>query len=155
MEHASIETASPGVVMTTTNVQRMISEGIAAARESDRQNHTLGMSHEDSASISRRCTYKDFMICKPTTFRGVEGVTEMAHWFEQIETVFKRSSCPDDSKVTFATGALQGEALSWWNNTANTMGQDEAFKLSWNDLKTKMLKKYCPPNRDQEIGGRI
>ena len=91
MEHASSETSNPGVIITTADVQRMISEGIAAARETDRLNNTIGTSHEDSASTLRKCTYKDFMTCKPTTFRGTEGVTEMAHWFEQIETVFKRS----------------------------------------------------------------
>ena len=115
--------------MTPADVQRMVTEGITAARETDRLNNILGANHEGEASTHRKCTYKDFMACKPTNFKGTKGVTEMAQWFEHTETVFKRSGCPDDSKVTFATGALQGEALSWWNNTANTMGQDEAFKL--------------------------
>ena len=144
MEHASSENSNPEVIMTPTEVQRMIAEGISAAREADRLNNTNGANHETNTVTPRNCTYKDFMTCKPTNFKGIEGVTEMAHWFEHTETVFKRSGCPENSKVTFATGTLQGEALSWWNTTANAMGPDEAFRLSWNELKNKMLKKYCP-----------
>ena len=113
MEHASSETSNPGAIMTPADVQRMITEGIAAAREIDRLNNIIGTNNEGDTSTHRKYTYKDFMACKPTNYKGIEGVTEMAHWFEHTETVFKRSSCPEDSKVTFATGALQGEALSW------------------------------------------
>ena len=120
MDHASSETSKPGAIMTPAKVQRMIAEGISAAREVDRLNNTISTNHDSEASTPRKCTYKDFMACKPTNFKGIEGVTEMAQWFEHTETVFKRSGCPENSKVTFATGALQGEALSWWNTTATT-----------------------------------
>ena len=80
MEHASSENSNPEVILTPTEVQRMIAEGISAAREADRLNNTNGANHETNTVTPRNCTYKDFMTCKPTNFKGIEGVTEMAHW---------------------------------------------------------------------------
>ncbi|GJT54060.1 hypothetical protein Tco_0989114 [Tanacetum coccineum] len=34
------------------------------------------------------CTYKDFLNCKPLTFKGTEGVVVMSQWFEKMESVF-------------------------------------------------------------------
>jgi hypothetical protein len=36
------------------------------------------------------------------------------------------------------------DALSWWNSTAQNMGIEEAYQISWAKFKQKMLKKYCP-----------
>ena len=71
-------------------------------------------------------------------------MTELARWFEHSETVFVRSGCSDDSKVSFATGTLLDDALSWWNSTSQNMGIEEAYQISWADFKQKMLRKYCP-----------
>ena len=84
------------------------------------------------------------MSCQPTFYKGTEGVTELAHWFERIETVFQRSGCTDDTKVTFATGTLMQDALSWWNATVQTMGTTAAYQLTWAEFKAKILKKYSP-----------
>ncbi|GKA68044.1 putative nucleotidyltransferase, ribonuclease H, partial [Tanacetum coccineum] len=39
----------------------------------------------------------------------------LIHWFERTESVFSRSRCAKENKVTFATGTLIDNALSWWN----------------------------------------
>ncbi|GKC41098.1 reverse transcriptase domain-containing protein [Tanacetum coccineum] len=39
---------------------------------------------------------------------------------------------------------LTKEALSWWNSFAQPIGIEEAYKISWSELKRLLTKKYCP-----------
>ena len=143
-------TAAPTTTpMTPAQIQKLIADSVAAALETQaaamaRTSSTNRQTGENEVTTTRKCTYKDFMDCKPTNFKGTEGVTELARWFERSETVFVRSGCSDDNKVTFATGTLLDDALSWWNSTAQNMGLEEAYQLSWAEFKQKMLRKYCP-----------
>ncbi|GJY57840.1 hypothetical protein Tco_0457732 [Tanacetum coccineum] len=41
------------------------------------------------------------------------GAVGLIHWLERTESVFSRSKCAEENKVTFATGTLTDVALSW------------------------------------------
>ncbi|GJU01970.1 hypothetical protein Tco_1112308 [Tanacetum coccineum] len=56
--------------------------------------------------------YKEFISCQPFYFNGTEGAIGLIRWFEQTESVFSRSRCAEENKVTFATGILTDDALS-------------------------------------------
>ncbi|GJY41838.1 reverse transcriptase domain-containing protein [Tanacetum coccineum] len=64
--------------------------------------------------------YKEFISCQPFCFNGMEGA------------------------VTFATGTLTDDALSWWNAYAQPMGIEQANRTTWTELKRLLTKKYCP-----------
>ncbi|GJU99866.1 putative reverse transcriptase domain-containing protein [Tanacetum coccineum] len=49
-----------------------------------------------------------------------------------------------ENKVTFATGTLTDDALSWWNAYAQPMGVDQANQITWTELKRLLTNKYCP-----------
>ncbi|GJZ49809.1 hypothetical protein Tco_0603999 [Tanacetum coccineum] len=51
-------------------------------------------------------------------------------WFERTESVFSRSNCAKENKVTFATGTLTDDALSWWNAYAQPIGIEQANKIT-------------------------
>ncbi|GJY10276.1 hypothetical protein Tco_0378461 [Tanacetum coccineum] len=72
--------------------------------------------------IAKRGNYKEFINCQPSYFNGIEGVVDLIHWFERTESVFSRSKCAEEDRVTFAIGTLTDDALSWWN----------AMPTSWN-----------------------
>ncbi|GJS41499.1 putative nucleotidyltransferase, ribonuclease H [Tanacetum coccineum] len=55
-----------------------------------------------------------------------------------------KDNCIEDCKVKFATGTLTEEALSWWNSFAQPIGIEEAYKITWSEFKTLLIKKYCP-----------
>ncbi|MFS7977997.1 hypothetical protein Hanom_Chr10g00910511 [Helianthus anomalus] len=55
------------------------------------------------------------MDCRPTTFSGTEGAVGLLHWFEKLESVFEMCECPEARRVKYATGTLEGLALTWWN----------------------------------------
>ncbi|GJR27535.1 reverse transcriptase domain-containing protein [Tanacetum coccineum] len=45
--------------------------------------------------------------------------------------------------VTFATGTLTNDALSWWNAYAQAMGIEQANQTTWTELKRLLTNKYC------------
>ena len=140
-----IDRIMPPRKLTPAAVQQMINEGIAAALagQAGAVPQDAGQAGAQAANGRNVCTYKDFMNCKPTAFKGTEGVVGLTQWFEKMESVFSRSSCPDDNKVKFATGTLAEHALSWWNAFAREKGIENAFSTSWEDFKKEMIKKYC------------
>nr|GFC76760.1 putative reverse transcriptase domain-containing protein [Tanacetum cinerariifolium] len=56
--------------------------------------------------IAKTGNYKEFISCQPFYFNGTEGTVGLIYWFERIESVFSRSRCAKENKVTFATGTL-------------------------------------------------
>ncbi|GJW00341.1 reverse transcriptase domain-containing protein, partial [Tanacetum coccineum] len=52
--------------------------------------------------------------------------------------------CAKENKVTFATGTLTDDALSWWNAYAQPMGVEQANQITWTELKRLLTNKYCP-----------
>ncbi|GJW96790.1 reverse transcriptase domain-containing protein [Tanacetum coccineum] len=62
----------------------------------------------------------------------------------RTELVFSRSNCAEENKVTFATGTLTDDALSWWNSYAQPIGIDQANQITWTELKRLLTNKYCP-----------
>ncbi|GKF05796.1 hypothetical protein Tco_0036464, partial [Tanacetum coccineum] len=47
--------------------------------------------------------YKEFISCQSFYFNGAEGAVGLIRWFERTESVFSRSKCAKENKVTFAT----------------------------------------------------
>ncbi|GJV31231.1 reverse transcriptase domain-containing protein [Tanacetum coccineum] len=88
--------------------------------------------------------YKEFISCQPFCFNGTKGAVGLIRWFEQTESVFSQSRCVEENKVTFATGTLTDDALSWWNAYAQPMGIEQANRTTWTELKRLLTNKYCP-----------
>nr|GEV00105.1 reverse transcriptase domain-containing protein [Tanacetum cinerariifolium] len=84
------------------------------------------------------------MSCQPLNFKGIEGAVGLIRWFERTESVFSRSNCAEENKVTFATGTLTDDVLSWWNAYAQPIGIEQANKITWTELKRLLTNKYCP-----------
>ncbi|GJS98046.1 hypothetical protein Tco_0819216 [Tanacetum coccineum] len=88
--------------------------------------------------------YKEFISCQPFYLNGTEGAVGLIRWFERTESVFSHSKCAEENKVTFATGTLTDDALSWWNAYAQPMGIEQANQIAWTELKRLLTNKYCP-----------
>ncbi|GJX44542.1 reverse transcriptase domain-containing protein [Tanacetum coccineum] len=88
--------------------------------------------------------YKEFTISQPFCFNGTEGAVGLIRGIEQTESVFSRSRCAEENKVTFATGTLTNDALSWWNAHAQPIGIEQANQITWTELKMLLTNKYCP-----------
>ncbi|GJS73233.1 putative reverse transcriptase domain-containing protein [Tanacetum coccineum] len=104
--------------MTPKSVQAMIDQALLRNSTNGDGSHN---SHEDNrrnVQTARPCFYADFMKCHPLNFKGTEG-------------------------VKFATCTLLGAALTWWNSQIRFLGPD-AYSMTWEVLKKKIIDKYCP-----------
>nr|GEY62739.1 reverse transcriptase domain-containing protein [Tanacetum cinerariifolium] len=120
--------STPATTTTTTTtpvtnawLKALVDQGVVdalAARDADRSqngedNHDSGTGVRRQAPPTRECAYQDFMKSKPLYFKGTEGVVELTHWFERIETVFHISNCTMENQIKFATCTLLESALTW------------------------------------------
>ncbi|GKB77713.1 hypothetical protein Tco_0944608 [Tanacetum coccineum] len=145
---------SAAPAMTQAAIKKLVADSVVAALEAqaatmantDNTNRNTGQS---GTPVARKCTYKEFMSCQPFYFNGTKGAVSLIRWCERTESVFSRSNCTEDSKVKIATGTLTEDALSWWNSFAQPIGIEEAYKITWSELKRLLTKKYCP--RTEEL----
>nr|GEV93601.1 putative reverse transcriptase domain, ribonuclease H-like domain, aspartic peptidase domain protein [Tanacetum cinerariifolium] len=63
----------------------------------------------------------------------------------------KYKECAEENKVTFTTGTLTDDALSWWNAYAQPIGIEQANQITWTDLKRLLTDKYCPQTEIKKI----
>ncbi|GKA15402.1 putative reverse transcriptase domain-containing protein, partial [Tanacetum coccineum] len=107
--------------------------------------------------VAKECTYQDFMKCQPLNFKGMKGVVGLIRWFEEMETVFHISNCPEKYQVKYATCTLLNSALTWWNSHKRTIRTEAAFAMSWRELMKLMAecgrqghyRSDCPKLKDQ------
>ncbi|KAF5798034.1 putative transcription factor interactor and regulator CCHC(Zn) family [Helianthus annuus] len=83
------------------------------------------------------------MDCRPSSFSGTEGAVGLLHWFEKLESVFEMCECPEARRVKYATGTLEGIALTWWNAQVQIPGLAAANATPWNDFKELIKREYC------------
>ncbi|GJX80012.1 hypothetical protein Tco_0328161 [Tanacetum coccineum] len=93
-----------GCYPITAAVEQLIKARVSAALANHDTLRNITNGHGDGSHNSetgirgtvrtpRECTYKDFMNCKPLTFKGTEGVVALSQWFEKMESVFHISNC--------------------------------------------------------------
>ncbi|GJZ70544.1 hypothetical protein Tco_0634094 [Tanacetum coccineum] len=140
---------SEAPAMTQAAIKKLVADSVTTALEA--QAATMaGTSNPNrntgptGTPVAKTGNYKEFISCQPFYFNGTEGVVGLIRWFERIESVFSRSKCIEENKVTFATGTLTDDALSWWNAYAQPTGVDQANQITWTELKRLLTNKYCP-----------
>ncbi|GJY73045.1 ribonuclease H-like domain-containing protein [Tanacetum coccineum] len=106
--------------ITLDAIQQLIANGIATTLEA--QAATMASASNPNRNtgptgipVAKTGNYKEFVSCQPFYFNGTKGAVGLIRWFEQTESVFSRSNGAEENKVTFATGTLTDDALSWWN----------------------------------------
>ncbi|GJQ91979.1 reverse transcriptase domain-containing protein [Tanacetum coccineum] len=136
-------------VITLDTIRQLINDGIslalkaqaAAMATSDNSNRNT---EPKEIPVAKRGNYKEFINCQPFYFNGTEGAVDLIRWFERTESVFSRSKCAEEDRVTFATGTLTDDALSWWNAHAQPIEIEQANQITWTELKRLLTNKYCP-----------
>ncbi|GJU85085.1 reverse transcriptase domain-containing protein [Tanacetum coccineum] len=106
--------------MTQAAIRKLVADSVTAALEE--QAATMANASNPNRNTSPTRTpvvktgnYKEFISCQPFYFN-----------------------------VTFATGTLTDDALSWWNAYAQPMGVEQANQITWTELKRLLTNKYCP-----------
>ncbi|GJR13194.1 reverse transcriptase domain-containing protein [Tanacetum coccineum] len=142
-------TTTEAPAMTQDAIRKLVADSVTSALEA--QAATMASASNPDRNTGPTGTpavktgnYKEFISCQPFYFNGTEGAVGLIRWFERTESVFSRSRCAKENKVTFATGTLTDDALSWWNAYAQPMGIEQANQITWTELKRLLTNKYCP-----------
>ncbi|GJW36787.1 reverse transcriptase domain-containing protein [Tanacetum coccineum] len=115
------------------------------------KNENPNVNNRDARHVARECTYQDFMNCQPLNFKGTERVVRLIRWFENMETVFHISNCPEKYQVKYDTCTLLNSALTWWNSHKRTIKAEAVFAMSWRELMKLMAEVYYPRNKIQKM----
>ncbi|GJT17931.1 reverse transcriptase domain-containing protein, partial [Tanacetum coccineum] len=114
---------SEAPAMTQAAIRKLVVDSVTAALEA--QTATIASASNPDRNtgptgtpVVKTGSYKKFISCQPFYF--------------------------SENKVTFATGTLTDDALSWWNAYAQPMGIEQANQITWTELKTLLTNKYCP-----------
>ncbi|GJW16257.1 hypothetical protein Tco_0020390 [Tanacetum coccineum] len=121
---------SKAPAMTQAAIKKLVADSVTVALEAQvatmagtsNPNRNIGPTR---TPIAKMGNYKELISCQPFYFNGTKGVVGLIRWFEETETVFSRRKCAEENKVTFATGTLTDDALSWWNAYAQPMGGND------------------------------
>ncbi|GKE34761.1 hypothetical protein Tco_1454083 [Tanacetum coccineum] len=126
---------SEAPAMTQAAIRKLVADSVTSALEA--QAVTMANTSNPNRNtgptgtlVSKMGNYKEFISCQPFYFNGTEGAVGLIRWFERTESVFSNSRCAEENKVTFATGTLTDDALSWWNAYAQPMGIDQANQIT-------------------------
>ncbi|GJZ48542.1 reverse transcriptase domain-containing protein [Tanacetum coccineum] len=138
---------SESPAMTQDAIRKLVADSVTTALEA--QAATMASNPDRNTNLTgtpavKTGNYKEFISCQPFYLNGTEGAVGLIRWFERTESVFSRSRCAEENKVTFATGTLTDDALSWWNAYAQPMGIEQANQTTWTELKRLLTNKYCP-----------
>ncbi|GJV82129.1 hypothetical protein Tco_1517999 [Tanacetum coccineum] len=113
--------------MTQAAIKKLVADSVAAALEA--QAATMASTSNPNRNtgptrtpVAKTGSYKEFISCQPFYFN-----------------------------VTFATGTLTDNALSWWNAYAQPIGIDRANRITWTELKRLLTNKYCPRTEVKKI----
>ncbi|GJR94026.1 hypothetical protein Tco_0266200 [Tanacetum coccineum] len=112
---------TPSLQLITDGISSALKAQAATMASPSNPNRNTGPT---GTPVAKTGNYKEFISCQPFYFNGTEGAVDPICWFERIESVFFRSNCAEENKVTFATGTLIDDALSWWNSYAQPIGID-------------------------------
>nr|GEW02135.1 reverse transcriptase domain-containing protein [Tanacetum cinerariifolium] len=135
--------------MTKAAISQLIIEGVAAVMEAQ----ATDMANADNPNrnpgpretpITKRGNNKEFISYQPFYFNGMKEAVGLIHWFERTKSVFSPSNYAEENRVTFATGTLTNDAFSWWNAYAQSIGIEQANKITWTELKRLLTNKYYP-----------
>ncbi|GJR81956.1 reverse transcriptase domain-containing protein [Tanacetum coccineum] len=142
--------------ITLAAIQQLINDGISSALKAQAASMASASNPNRNTGptrtpIAKTGNYKEFISCQPFYFNGTEGAVNLIRWFECTESVFSRSTCAEEDKVTFATGTLTDDALSWWNSYAQPIRIEQANRITWTELKRFLTNKYYPRTEDKKM----
>ncbi|KAD7117243.1 hypothetical protein E3N88_04511 [Mikania micrantha] len=120
-------------------VERKFNKVLVEYEANRHTSETSGTNNGSQGNNNKGCSFKSFLNCHPHKFKGTAGAIGMFRWVEKVEYVFAMCECSDENRVKYATGTLEGPALTWWNTHVQTLGLDGANSMSWADF-TRLLQ---------------
>ncbi|KAD4584205.1 hypothetical protein E3N88_21806 [Mikania micrantha] len=132
-------------------VDRRVNKVLAEYEANRLASETSGSNNGSQGNNNKGCSFKSFLNCHTQKFKGTEGAVGMLRWVEKVESVFAMCECADENRVKYATGTLEGPALTWWNTHVQTRGLDGANSMPWADFTRLLQEEYCPRDEVRKL----
>ncbi|KAD4586600.1 hypothetical protein E3N88_24201 [Mikania micrantha] len=147
-----VRTDNPSIDSATveTMVEQLINKAITNYEAAYLNSETGSETHNNS---SRGCTFKTFLSYHPQPYTGSEGAVGLLQWVKRAESIFHMCKCSEEDKVKFATGTLDGQALTWWNSHVQKLSLKTANSIPWENFVKMLKEEYCPQNEIQKLEG--
>nr|GFA26613.1 reverse transcriptase domain-containing protein [Tanacetum cinerariifolium] len=96
---------SEAPAMTQAAIRKLVADSVTAALEAqaamiENANNPNRNTGPTGIPVVKIGNYKKFISCQPFYFNGAKGVVGLIRWFEQTKSVFSRSRCAEENKVT-------------------------------------------------------
>ena len=99
----------------------------------------------------KKCSYKDFIACRPKEFKGDKDPKVVVRWITEMEQVLYVCRCDENMKVGFACQMLKDDALIWWNNLREAIRSEGISSLTWDEFVACLRGKFCSPRHQQKL----
>ncbi|KAD4889132.1 hypothetical protein E3N88_21205 [Mikania micrantha] len=149
-----------GHEINLTEMQAMVREEVAKALEASIPHHMEGLQASmrefirqefanlrggrDGERTPKKVTYKEFVACKPSEFKGEVDPLLSQRWIIDMEGTFETSHCDPEDEVIFSGNQLRERAKDWWELLRKERGRDGVKSLTWAEFKELFLKRFCP-----------
>ncbi|GKA79463.1 reverse transcriptase domain-containing protein [Tanacetum coccineum] len=125
---------SAAPAMTQAAIKKLVADSVAAALEAQaatmaNADNTNRNNREGETTVARKCSYKEFMSCQPSYFKGTKGAVGLIRWFKRTESVAYKTTWSELNKLLTKKYCPRTEVKKM---------EDEFYSLTvkWNDLKT-------------------
>ncbi|KAD7480526.1 hypothetical protein E3N88_03662 [Mikania micrantha] len=147
-----VRTNNPSINSATVEamVEQLVNKAITDYEAACLNSETGSETHNNS---SRGCTFKTFLSYHPQPYTGSEGAVRLLQWVKRAESIFHMCRCSKEDKVKFATGTLEGQALTWWNSHVQTLSLETANSIPWENFVKMLKEEYCPQNEIKKLEG--
>nr|GEV84284.1 putative reverse transcriptase domain-containing protein [Tanacetum cinerariifolium] len=117
-------------------VADVLAEREATRTRNGKDNHDSGMSGRRQVTLTRECTYLDFMKCKPLYFMGTEGVTK-------LKKMMTDKYCP--------RGEIKKLEVEMWNLKVKESDKIEKYVSGLPDMIHESVMAYKPKTMQDAI----
>ncbi|XP_071733449.1 uncharacterized protein [Rutidosis leptorrhynchoides] len=91
----------------------------------------------------KKCTFKQFMDCKPSEYSGHRDLIVTMSWLREVERALKACQCEPELRVTYASRLLKNRAMVWWDTITAPLSEEQLNQVTWEQFSTKVLEQYC------------
>ncbi|KAI3795726.1 hypothetical protein L1987_38383 [Smallanthus sonchifolius] len=131
----------------------LLAEALKKANETGGSNMAVGTPNTEAinAPLNRDCDYKSFKACDPPVLTGKKDTVATFDWVIRMEAAIRLSECRASQVVKLAANSLREEASHWWEGVRQAKGDGVVDSMMWNDLKTLVIKNFCPRNEIEKV----
>ncbi|XP_066392296.1 uncharacterized protein [Miscanthus floridulus] len=88
-------------------------------------------------------------------FNGKESVDDYFEWETKVDHIFDFYTYPPIKKAKLAAIEFIGYAITWWNQVSTDFRRVGHDRITWDDMKQEMRRRFVPANYSRELHLRL